>query len=152
MPHPPARFTLTRQRDPTLALGKCVALAASQPAFARQPFGPLVSMLAGQVTRRHYLLVARDGKLGGLIGWAFCTEEQGLRWLADGRGERTGDGLGGDCVMLNCWISDGPDMTRFVTGELRRLFADRRALFAKRHYADGRERPLVLRNPKLRAG
>ena len=50
----------------------------------------------------------------------------------------------GDCALINCWQADDPAVSRFILAGLGPALAGCRAVYAKRHYPDGRVRPLRL--------
>ena len=50
----------------------------------------------------------------------------------------------GDCALINCWQADDRAVSRFILGRLGTALTGCRAVYAKRHYPDGRVRPLRL--------
>ena len=100
--------------------------------------------LAGQAGRGHYGLVKRGGAIVGFVGWALATEPLAEAWLAGERPLSDAEARAGDCVLLNYWQADDPAVSRFILAELGRALRAKRRLYAKRHYPDGRIRPLRL--------
>ena len=50
----------------------------------------------------------------------------------------------GDCVIVNAFAADTGGANRFIVDTMRKLFASKRVLYFKRHYPDGRTRPVRL--------
>ena len=86
----------------------------------------------------------RGETIVGFAGWAFVAEAVAEAWLAGERGFADDEARGGDCVVLNFWQADSPEVSRFLVARLIAAHADKRRLYAKRHYPDGRIRPLRL--------
>jgi hypothetical protein len=139
---PELRFV--RAREPAVGFAECVAHLMTKAAFARAPFGHIARMLAGQVNRGHYAFVKSGPAIVGLVGWARATEANAEAWLVGARPLADADARAGDCVLINCWQADTPAATRFMLAELGSVFAGCRRVYAKRHYPDGRVRPLRL--------
>jgi len=49
-----------------------------------------------------------------------------------------------DCVIVNAFAAETGDAKRFIVNTMRGLFTDKRTLYFKRHYRDGRTRPTRL--------
>ena len=137
-----------RNNSPHLAAGIAMGLMMNGPAFANRSFGGIARLIAGHVNRGHYYVVFRGGQPAGFVGWAFAPEEAARAWL-DGDGSLLGDGREGDCVIFNIWMTDGPDMNSYLVRTMRNEFRDKRALMARRIYADGRIRPVLINNTRL---
>jgi hypothetical protein len=133
-----------RAREPALGFAECVVHLMTKPAFARAPFGHIARMLAGQVGRGHYAFVKSGPAIVGLVGWARTVEANAEGWLVGGGARGGGGGAAGDCLLVNCWQADTPAVTRFMLAKLGGVFAGCRRVYAKRHYPDGRVRPLRL--------
>jgi hypothetical protein len=133
-----------RERDPRTAFAVSVAHLMTKPAFARAPFGHIARILAGQVGRGHYAFVKRGPRIVGFVGWARADEARAEAWLAGTRGLSDAEARSGDCALINCWQADAPTVSRFILGRLGPALAGCRAVYAKRHYPDGRVRPLRL--------
>jgi hemolysin-activating ACP:hemolysin acyltransferase len=134
-----------------LAFARAVAHLMSKPAFAGAPFGHIARCLAGQVNRGHYAFAARGDAVVGFAGWGRVTEPLAEAWLQGDRGFSDAEAAAGDCIVLNFWQADTPDISRFLVARLTALQPARR-LYAKRHYPDGRIRPLRLALRPLTAG
>jgi hypothetical protein len=133
-----------KPRDPRAGFAESVAHLMTKPAFARAPFGHIARILAGQVGRGHYALVKRGPRIVGFVGWARAAEAHAEAWLAGTRGLSDAEARSGDCVLINCWQADDPTVSRFILARLGPALAGCRAVYAKRHYPDGRVRPLRL--------
>ena len=133
-----------RERDRRVGFAESVAHLMTKPAFARAPFGHIARILAGQVGRGHYALVRRGSRTVGFVGWALTDEAHAEAWLAGTRGISDAEARSGDCALINCWQADDPAVSRFILARLGPALAGCRAVYAKRHYPDGRVRPLRL--------
>ena len=133
-----------RERDPRIGFAKSVAHLMTKPAFARAPFGHIARILAGQVGRGHYALVRRGPRIVGFVGWARAGEAHAEAWLAGTRGISDAEARAGDCALINCWQADDPAVSRFILARLGPSARRLPAVYAKRHYPDGRVRPLRL--------
>jgi tetratricopeptide (TPR) repeat protein len=144
-------LTAWRPTSPAASVGLAVEYLSRKPAFARLPFGDWSQVLFHQVARGHYLFVVnQDRKICGFLGWALTDECFAELWL-EGRSALTNDQcLDGDCVIVNAWSADTTNVNRFILEAMFKLFAERRAIYFKRHYPDGRERPVRLTVPAHR--
>lgn len=133
-----------RERDPRVGFAESAAHLMTKPAFARAPFGHIARILAGQVSRGHYALVKRGSRTVGFVGWALTDEAHAEAWLAGTRGISDAEARSGDCALINCWQADDPAVSRLILTRLGSAFAGCRIVYAKRHYPDGRVRPLRL--------
>jgi hypothetical protein len=141
---PDAPLRLVRGLPPLTAFARAVGHLMTEPAFARAAFGHVARGLAGQVNRGHYAFAERGGTIVGFAGWALADEAAAEAWL-DGSRALDGAAAGaGDCVVLNFWQARSPEVTRFLVACLTAAMPDKRRLYAKRHYPDGRTRPLRL--------
>jgi hypothetical protein len=139
-----ARLRFVRAQDPCVGFAESVAHLMTKPAFARAPFGHIARTLAGQVGRGHYALVKRGPRIVGLVGWALAEEAHAEAWLAGSRGVTDAEARAGDCALINCWRADDPAVSRFILARLGETLGGCRRVYAKRHYPDGRVRPLRL--------
>lgn len=140
----PEDLVLVTRLDPAAAFSRAAAHLMVRPAFARAPFGHIARALAGQVNRGHYAFVERGGRIVGFAGWAMVTEPAAEGWLSGARPVGSGEGDGGDCLVLNFWQADAPEVSRFLVRRLGAALPGLRRVYAKRHYPDGRLRPLRL--------
>jgi hemolysin-activating ACP:hemolysin acyltransferase len=129
---------------PEVAFGRACAHLMGRPAFARAPFGHVARALAGQVNRGHYLFAMRGAATVGFAGWALVEEPVAEAWLEATRGFSDAEAQAGDCVVLNFWQADAPEVTRALAARVAAAAPGARRLYAKRHYPDGRIRPLRL--------
>ena len=133
-----------RLDDDYKALGLAVSLMMSDPSFGRLPFGHWSRILAGQIRRKHYLFASEGKDVIGFLGWALTDEANAERWLTQ-RGEISFEASqDGDCVLINAWLAKTGRANRFLLEQLRVIGKDRRLVYAKRFYKDGRVRPLKL--------
>ena len=135
---------LVRGLPPLAAFARAVGHLMTEPAFARAPFGHVARGLAGQVNRGHYAFAERGGVIVGFAGWALAEEAAAEAWLDGTRPLDGAEAATGDCVVLNFWQASSPEVTRFLVAGLTAAMPDKRRLYAKRHYPDGRTRPLRL--------
>ena len=129
---------------PLVAFGRAVAHLMAKPAFASAPFGHVARSLAGQVNRGHYAFACRGQAVVGFVGWAPATAPLAAAWLAGARPLADAEATSGDCVVLNFWQADAPEVTRFLIGRMAERMPGKRRVYAKRHYPGGRIRPLRL--------
>lgn len=134
---------LHRFAEPTSAFGLAVSYLMTMPAFLHLPFGSWSQTLAGQVNRNHYVFACRGDMVEGFAGWAFADMDEAEDWLADGSEPASG-GRSGDCLIINCWAVSSDQANRMLIRQLRRVGANKRAVYAKRRYPDGRTRNLRL--------
>jgi Flp pilus assembly protein TadD len=139
--------------DPAAALGLAVEFLSRMPAFAKLQFGEWSQVLFYQVARGHFFFVVDQGKrVRGFLGWALTDEAMAEQWVDGRAGLRNDQCRDGDCVIINAFASETAETKRFIMETMRRLFFDRRSLYFKRHYPDGRTRPMRLRVNKFVAG
>jgi hemolysin-activating ACP:hemolysin acyltransferase len=146
LPKSAAGGTLRASRldDDYKALGLAVSLMMADQSFGRLPFGHWSRVLAGQIRRKHYLF-AFDGKeVTGFLGWCLTDEEHAEKWLHQ-RGDISFDAAqDGDCVLINAWMAKTGRTNRFLLDQVRHVIKDRRFVYFKRFYKDGRMRPMKL--------
>jgi hemolysin-activating ACP:hemolysin acyltransferase len=136
---------LTRSNSSLVALGMAVSFLMTKPVFAQLRFGDWSRILVGQINRGHYRFVTDDSNgVQGFIGWALTTKEKAENW-AEGRSTISfEDSKEGECVVLNAWTANNQGVNRFLVNEARRIFKDKKTLYFKRYYRDGRVRPVRL--------
>ena len=140
-----------RPTSPAAAVGLSVEYLSQKPAFAALPFGEWSQVLLHQVARGHYIFVVdAEQRIRGFLGWALTDQAFAEAWVVGRAGLRNESGDEGDCVIVNAWAADDGGAQRFLRAGVMRLFADRRAVYFKRHYRDGRERPMRLIVPAHR--
>jgi hypothetical protein len=130
--------------SPAVAFSRAVTHLMVRPAFARAPFGHIARSLAGQVNRGHYAFACRGEATVGFAGWARVAEPVAEAWLAGERPFGDAEAAFGDCLVLNFWQADTPEVSRFLVQCLGERLPGVRRIYAKRHYSDGRMRPLRL--------
>ena len=116
--HDEARLHLITGIDRLAAFGRAVGHLMTRPAFAAAPFGHIARTLAGQVNRGHYAFVQRGHAIVGFAGWAFVAKPVAEAWLAEERGFADEEARDGDCVVLNFWQADSPEVSRFLVARL----------------------------------
>ncbi len=140
-----------RPTSPAAAVGLSVEYLSRKPAFAALPFGEWSQVLLHQVARGHYIFVVdAEQHIRGFLGWALTDQAFAEAWVVGRAGLRNESGDDGDCVIVNAWAADDDGAQRFLRAGVMHLFADRRAVYFKRHYRDGRERPMRLNVPAHR--
>jgi hemolysin-activating ACP:hemolysin acyltransferase len=127
------------------ALGMAVDLLYRRDPFSQYKFGPLVSVLRGQILRGHYLLAFRGEQAVGYSGWAECTTDIAQRWLRDGYMPTHDECKGGDCAILINVVSS-ETATTFALIRAMRLRYPNRPVYFKREYAKGKSRKVVTFN------
>jgi hemolysin-activating ACP:hemolysin acyltransferase len=130
---------------PEVAFGRACAHLMTRPAFAKAPFGHIARSLAGQVNRGHYAFAISSGRVVGFAGWALTCEAIAEAWVTGVRPFGDAEAVAGDCVVLNYWQADDPEISRLLIDHMRNALPDARRIYAKRHYPDGRIRPVRLR-------
>jgi hemolysin-activating ACP:hemolysin acyltransferase len=143
-----SKFAAWRPTSPSSSVGLAVEYLSRKPAFARLPFGEWSQVLFHQVARGHYFFVVdRERRIRGFLGWALTNQRLAELWLEGRSGLKNDECLEGDCVIVNAWSADTTSVNGFIREAMRKLFADRHAIYFKRHYPDGRERPMRLLVP-----
>jgi hemolysin-activating ACP:hemolysin acyltransferase len=143
-----AILTAWRPTSPAASVGLATEYLSRKPAFAKLPFGDWSQVLFHQVVRGHYFFVVdQDRRVCGFLGWALTNQRLAEQWLEGRSGLKNDECLEGDCVIVNAWSADTTAVNRFILYAMRKLFADRRTIYFKRHYPDGRERPMRLTVP-----
>jgi len=142
-PRPP--FALLKPEDRRHSLAVAIEYLSQKAAFARLPFAKWSRILIFQVERGHALFVVdADRRVCGFLGWALAEHARADDWLADRAGLNNDDCIAGDCVIVNAWAADSQSANRYLIDRARRLFADKRAVYFKRVYSDGRLRGMQL--------
>jgi hemolysin-activating ACP:hemolysin acyltransferase len=139
-----ASLRLVTVPDRLAAFGRAVGHLMTRPAFAAAPFGHVARALAGQDNRGHYAFAQRGDAIVGFVGWARTSEANAEAWLAGARPLDGAVAASGDCILLNFWQADTGEVSRFLVDRLAGHLAGCRRIYAKRHYPDGRVRPLRL--------
>jgi Flp pilus assembly protein TadD/hemolysin-activating ACP:hemolysin acyltransferase len=146
-------LTAWRPNSPAASLGLAVEYLSKKPAFAKLLFGEWSQTLFYQVARGHYFFVIdRNRRIRGFLGWALTDQRRAELWLEGRSGLSNSDCLEGDSVIINAWSADATGVNAFIREAMHKLFAHRRALYFKRHYPDGRERPVRLTIPAHKIG
>ena len=130
--------------DSHKALGIAVSLLMNDQNFGRLPFGHWSRILAGQIRRKHYLIIVDAKEPVGFLGWALTTEPHAERWL-NGDGELTFENSqAGDCLLINAWMAKTDAVNRFILNQIRTAGKNQKMVYAKRFYAGGRVRKVKL--------
>ena len=142
-----------RPKDPAASLGLAVEFLSKKPASAKLPFGEWSQVLFYQVTRGHFFFVVdHDRRVRGFLGWALTAQALAEHWVEGRAGLRNDECREGDCVIVNAFAADTVGANRFIVDTMRKLFASKRTLYFKRHYPDGRTRPMRLSVNEFVAG
>ncbi len=140
-----AGLTAWRPKDASACLGLAVEFLSKMPAFAKLPFGEWSQVLFYQVARGHcFFVVDQDQRVRGFLGWALSDRDLAEQWVEGRAGLRSDQCVDGECVIINAFAAETDEARRFVMEVMRGLFASRRMLYFKRHYADGRTRAARL--------
>ncbi|MBW8726656.1 MAG: hypothetical protein JF625_16085 [Inquilinus limosus] len=143
-PTPRRRLRLLRPRSGVVALGLAVSHLMTKPAFAALTFGNWSRVLVGQINRGHYhFVVDESGRVAGFLGWAETSEQGAESWLA-GRDLPDAAARDGDCMVINAWAADDAAVNHLLLAAARRAGQGKRLVYFKRHYKDGRTRPMRL--------
>ena len=135
-----------RPKNKTYALGLACNVMMAEPAYARIPFADWCQILAGQVRRDHAFFVLDEADtVVGYAGWALADEKKASAWLEGKTDLSCEECIDGDCVVLNAWIAGSRSVQKFMIRHMRDALGDKRYIFAKRAYADGKMRPVKLR-------
>ncbi len=139
------RLSAWRPKDPAAALGLAVEFLSKKPAFAKLQFGEWSQVLFYQVARGHFFFVVdQERRVRGFLGWALTPQALAEQWVEGRAGLRSDQCRDGDCVIVNAWAADTGAANRFIVETARKLFAGKRTLYFKRHYPNGRTRPMRL--------
>lgn len=139
-----APLSLFRPDHPAVALGLAVNYLMTKPAFANLRFGDWSRILVGQINRHHYSFAVDGKQIQGFIGWALTTEDKAEAWVEGRRALTYEDSKEGDCLVFNAWAANSTRVHRFLVDEGRKIIADKRIIYFKRHYKDGSTRPVRL--------
>ena len=139
--------------DPAAALGLAVQYLSKKPAFARLQFGEWSQVLFYQVARGHFFFVVdQSRRIRGFLGWALTSRPLAEQWVEGRAGLRDDQCREGDCVIVNAFAAETGAANRFIVDAMRTRFANKRTLYFKRHYRDGRTRPTRLAVNEFVAG
>jgi hemolysin-activating ACP:hemolysin acyltransferase len=134
--------------EPDVALGIAVRLTLRHPAFANQSFSEWAAILANQAQRGHQLFAMDAAReVRGFFGYALASEADAFAWAYRGRRLSHEQCVAGDCIILNAWLASDAAAQKCMVRGMRQLARDKRALYFKRHYADGRVRVARLAHP-----
>ena len=130
---------------PAVSLGLAVEYLMKKPAFAKLPFGEWSQVLVNQINRGHFCFIVNEHRrTHGFFGWALTQQHLAEEWVEDRHGLRDEDCRDGDCVIFNAWAADSLHVHRFMVDTGRKIIEGKRTLYFKRHYSDGRTRPVRL--------
>jgi len=139
------KLSAWRPQNPANSLGLAVEYLRKKPAFARLAFGEWSQVLVGQINRGHYyFIVDQHQRIHGFFGWALTQEHLAEEWVEGRSGLRDEQCRTGDCVIFNAWAAESQRVHRFMVDTGRRIIEGKRTLYFKRHYPDGRTRPVRL--------
>jgi Tfp pilus assembly protein PilF/hemolysin-activating ACP:hemolysin acyltransferase len=140
-----SRLSTWKPKDNSASLGLAVEFLSRMPAFGRLQFGEWSQVLYYQVERGHFLFVVdQDRRVRGFLGWALTHQALAEQWVEGRAGLRNDQCREGDCVIINAFAAETAEANQLVVDTMRELFADKRTLYFKRHYPDGRTRPARL--------
>ena len=140
------KLKLVQLPDANAAVGLAVRFMLGHPAYAALPFGSWAAALCNQVGRGHYAFVTDTAdEVVGYAGWAMTSEAKAEAWAEQGVELTDEECRAGDCVIMNAWIAKDPAVHRFLVDAVRAGALDKKTIYFRRAYADGRER--VVRMP-----
>jgi tetratricopeptide (TPR) repeat protein len=142
-----------RPKSQSASLGLAVEFLAKKPAFGRLQFGEWSQVLFYQVARGHFFFVVdQDRRVQGFLGWALTSQALAEEWVENRAGLRNEQCREGDCVIVNAFAADTVAANHFIVDAMRKIFVNKRVLYFKRHYPDGRTRPVRLTVNEFVAG
>ena len=142
----PADLKLIQVPDANMAVGLAVRFMLGEPAYATLPFGDWAAVLCNQVGRGHYAFVTNAAdQVVGYAGWALAPEAKAEAWAEDGVELSDAECRAGDCLLMNAWIARDKAVHRFLVDAVREGAQDKKTIYFRRAYADGRRR--VVRMP-----
>ena len=136
---------LTQLPDANAAVGLAVRFMVGHPAYADLPFGSWSAALCNQVGRGHYAFVVdSNNEVVGYAGWAMAPEAKAEAW-AEGQLELSDEECRvGDCLIMNAWIANSNAVNRFLVDAVRAGAQDKKTIYFRRLYPDGRRRVVRL--------
>jgi hemolysin-activating ACP:hemolysin acyltransferase len=139
------RLRLCRPNNPYLALGLAVNHLMVKPAFAKLRFGDWSRILVGQINRGHYAFaIDKNNEIQGFLGWALATSDKAEAWVTGHTELSYDDSWDGDCLLINVWSANSPEVRHLLRDAARRIGRGKQAVYFKRHYKDGATRPVRL--------
>jgi hemolysin-activating ACP:hemolysin acyltransferase len=131
--------------NPYLALGLAVNYLMVKPAFAKLQFGDWSRILVGQINRGHYYFaIDEKNQIQGFLGWALAATDKAEAWVTGRAGLSYEDSQEGDCLLINAWAANSPEVGRLLRDAARRIGRGKKTVYFKRHYKDGTTRPMRL--------
>jgi hemolysin-activating ACP:hemolysin acyltransferase len=141
----PPGLRLVQVDNPYVALGLAVNHLMGKPAFANLRFGDWSRALVGQINRKHYYFaIDEKNHVQGFLGWALTTRDRAEAWLTGRAALSCEDSRDGDCLIINAWAASSREVGRLLRDAARRIGRGKQAVYFKRHYRDGRTRPMRL--------
>jgi hemolysin-activating ACP:hemolysin acyltransferase/Flp pilus assembly protein TadD len=138
-------FSEWKPADPALALGLAAEFLMQHAVFAGMNFAELVGILIGQINRGHFrLIVDERRRVQGFYGWALADQDRAEQWVSGARALSEDECRAGDCIIFNVWAAASPAARRFMVDAQRKYYADKRVMYFRKHYPDGRVRPVRL--------
>jgi hypothetical protein len=83
-------------------------------------------------------------RVQGFLGWALTPQALAEQWVEGRAGLGNKECREGDSVIVNAFAAETSGANRFIVDTMRKLFASKCTLYFKRHYPDGRTRPVRL--------
>lgn len=131
--------------DPNAAVGLAVRFMLGQPAYASLPFGEWAAVLCNQVGRGHYAFVTNAAdEVVGYAGWALTPEDKAEAWAERGAELTDAECRAGDCLLMNAWIAKDAATHRFLVDAVRAGAQDKKTIYFRRTYPDGRQKVVRL--------
>jgi hemolysin-activating ACP:hemolysin acyltransferase len=115
-------MSVQQMRDATMAMGLAVPFAASHHPFGSYRADTLVGSILGQIRRRHYVFVVRQGTIIGYVGWALCQPDVATAWIVNGQTPTFEQCSDGDVVVPIIAIADERSALRLMVSHVRNLY------------------------------
>jgi len=133
-----AGITCRRYSEPAYALGLAISFLTARNPFSAYRAGQLVSSVAGQIRRGHYLFAMRGARIVGYAGWGLCSSELAERHLRGEYNPSFAECRDGEVVLMMIVATSEPAALRPIVRSIR-------ARYPGRSYVGKRVRPDGLR-------
>ncbi|MCG8357138.1 MAG: hypothetical protein MI920_16360 [Kiloniellales bacterium] len=121
--------------DGSRALEGAVRLLRGVEPFSKYQFGPFVSVLLGQIRRRHYVFTIRGKQVLGYAGWALCDPDVARAWVQGNRAPSEEECYLGSTVVFPVFYAKSPGALAFQVRHLKGLLPGREGIW-RRDYGE----------------
>jgi hypothetical protein len=73
-----------------------------------------------------------------------ATRDKAEAWVTGRAALSYEDSRDGDCLLINAWAANSPEVSHLLRDAARRIGRGKHAVYFKRHYEDGSTRPMRL--------